>query len=106
MKKLILLLAFFVFSCGTSSPDKGDAKQAGRAALLQNMKNPMGVTFFQNDNVKIISENVFEYTETISATNSFGGTITQNAIIKIKWLQDDPSEVTNWAVLDLKLLDR
>ena len=106
MKKLILHLVFVMFSCGHSTPNESDAKEAARAALLQRVKNPMDVTFFQNDKVQAIGDNTFEYTETISATNSFGGTITQNANVKVKWLKDDSSEVTNWTIIDFQLNDR
>lgn len=106
MKKLILLLSFIVISCGHSTPNESDAKEAARAALIQQLKNPTGLTFFQNDKVMDIGGNTFVYNETISATNSFGGVITQNAIVKVKWLKDDPSEVSNWTVVDFQLNDR
>ncbi|MBP4140037.1 hypothetical protein [Flavobacterium geliluteum] len=106
MKKILLLLSFILLSCGHSIPNESDAKEASRAALLQRVKNPMDVTFFQNEKVLDLGDGNFQYNETISATNGFGGTITQNAIVKVKWLKDDPSEVSNWTVIDFQLNDR
>ena len=56
--------------------------------------------------VKILGDSTFEYRETINATNSFGGSIKQDAVVKVKFLQDDPSEVTNWSILDVQFLER
>lgn len=106
MKKIFLLLTLFaLISCGHSAPDESDAKEAARAAVLQNLKNPVDMKFHQNDVVKDLGDNTFEYKETINASNSFGGSIKQNVVIKVKWLKDDPSEASNWTVLDLRFID-
>lgn len=103
MKKLILLFSLLiVFNCGSSEPNESNAKQAARAAILQNLKQPQDVTFHHNETVLDLGHHTFEYQETINATNSFGGSIKQNAVVKIKWLKDDPSEVSNWSLIDIR----
>lgn len=107
MKKLILLLSFLaIISCGDSTPNESDAKEAARSAVLQNVKNPTDLTFHQNDVVKDLGANTFEYKETINATNSFGGSIKQDVTVQVKWLKDDPSEASNWTVVDIQFADR
>ena len=107
MRKAFLLLSFLAFiSCGNSTPDESNAKEAARAAVLQNLKNPIDMTFHQNDVVKDLGDNTFEYKETINATNSFGGSIKQDVTVQVKWLKDDPSEVSNWTVVDIQFADR
>ena len=107
MKKLVLLFSFLAFiSCGNSEPDEDDAKQAARAAIIHNLKDPKSATFHHNEVVYDLGYNTYQYTETIGAKNSFGGVITQNAIVKVKWLKDDPSKVANWSVLDIKFIER
>lgn len=107
MKKAILLLSFLVLiSCGSSTPDESDAKQAARAAVLQNVKNPIDMKFHQNDVVKDLGDNTFEYKETINATNDFGGSIKQDVTVQVKWLKDDPSEPSNWSVIDIQFANR
>ena len=102
-----MLIAFLSFiGCGNSTPDESDAKEAARAAVLQNLKSPSGAKFHQNETVKDLGDNTFEYVETVEATNSFGGTIAQNATAKIKWNGGDPSEVQNWSVIDVQFVDR
>lgn len=107
MKKVILLLGFLAFiSCGHSTPDESDAKEAARSAILQNLKNPIDMTFHQNDVVKYLGDSIYEYKETINATNGFGGSIRQDVTVKVKWLKDDPSEVSNWSIVDIQFLER
>ena len=107
MKKAILLLIFLAFiSCGSSVPDESDAKEAARSAILQNLKNPNGANFHHNEIVKDLGDGTFEYTETVDATNSFGGVIAQNVTVQVKWLKDDPSEVTNWSIIDIQFVER
>jgi uncharacterized lipoprotein YmbA len=103
MKKLFLVLSLIVlFSCGSSSPNKSNAKQAARAAILQNLKNPINAKFHHNEIITALEDNIFEYKETINATNSFGGSIKQNAIVKVKWLKGNASEVSSWTVLNIR----
>lgn len=105
MKKVFLLFSLLiVFSCGNSVPDESDAKEAARAAILQHLKNPADVKFHHNETIKNIGNNTFEYIETINATNSFGGSIKQNAILKVKWLKDDPGEVSNWSIISIEFI--
>jgi len=107
MKKALLLFGLLAFfGCGNSEPDESDAKEAARAAILQNLKSPSDTKFHHNETVKILGDSTFEYRETINATNSFGGSIKQDAVVKVKFLQDDPSEVTNWSILDIQFLER
>ncbi len=107
MKKLLLSLIFLaLIGCGNSTPDESDAKEAARAAILQNLKNPIDITFHQNEVVTEFADNIFEYKETINATNSFGGSIKQDVTVQVKWLKDDPSEVSNWTVVDIQFADR
>lgn len=107
MKKLILFTALFIgllnfTSCADSAPDETDAKEAARSAVLQNLKNPVDMTFHQNETIKNLGDNTFEYKETINATNSFGGSIKQDVTVQVKWLKDDPSEVSNWSIIDIQ----
>lgn len=107
MKKVFLFISFLaIIGCGSSTPDESDAKDAAVSAILQNLKNPVDVTFHQNEEIKDLGDNTFEYKETINATNDFGGSIAQNAIVKVKWLKGDPSEVTNWTILDIQFTER
>lgn len=107
MKKLLFLLGFAtVISCGSSTPDDSDIKQAARAAILSNVKDPTSTTFHQNEVVKNLGENVYSYSETINATNGFGGSIAQNIFVKIKWTGTDPSEVSSYQLVDLQYSDR
>lgn len=103
MKKVFLVLSFLaIVSCGNSTPDESDAKEAARAAVISNLKNPIDIQFHQNEVIKDLGENTFEYKETINATNSFGGSIKQEATVKVKWIKEDPSEVSNWSVINIK----
>ena len=103
MKKLLLLLsALLILSCGNSNPDESDAKEAARSAIIRNLKNPLDVKFHHNETISDLGDNTFEYRETFNATNSFGGSIKKNATVKVKWLKDDPSEISNWSVLDIR----
>lgn len=109
MKKVflsIILCAVLLMSCGSSNPTEADAKEAARTVVLQNVKNPVDLKFHQNDEVKNIGDNTFEYKETINATNSYGGSIAQNVTVKVKWIKDDPSEVQNWSIIDIQFSDR
>ena len=106
MKKLLLIILLALLSCSNSLPDESDAKEAARAAILQNLKSPLDAKFHHNETINKISNNTFEYKETINAKNSFGGSIKQTAIVKVKWLKDDPSEVTNWTVLNIEFINR
>ena len=107
MKKVFLLFSLLaLFSCGSSNPDESDAKEAARAAVIQNLKSPADAKFHQNDVVKELGDNTYEYKETVNATNSFGGSIKQDVMVKVKWLGGDPSEVTSWTVLDIQFMDR
>lgn len=106
MKKAILLLSFLAFlGCGNSTPDESDVKEAARAAIIQNLKNP-SAEFHHNEIIKDLGDGTFEYVEAVNATNSFGGIIAQNVTAKIKWLGGDPSEVQNWSVLNIQFVER
>lgn len=106
MKKAILLLSFLaLMSCGNSTPDESDVKDAARAAIIQNLKNP-SAEFHHNEVVKDLGNGTFEYAEAVNATNSFGGVIAQNVTAKIKWLGGDPSEVSNWTIVDIQFVNR
>ena len=107
MKKIITMLLFLsLFSCGNSTPNDSDVKESARAAILNSVKNPSNVEFHHNEIIKKIDDNTFEYSETINATNSYGGLIAKNLIVKIKWIGDDPSEVENWIIIDIQSFDR
>jgi len=107
MKKILLLLSFLtIISCGSSTPDESTAKEAARAAVLQNVKSPSSTEFHQNEIVTDLGDNTFEYKETVNATNAYGGSIAQNATVKVKWIGEDPSEVSNWTVLDIQFTER
>lgn len=106
MKKALFLLSLLAFiSCGRSTPNDSDAKDAARAAIIHNLKNP-DATFHHNEIITKISDSTYRYVETVNATNSFGGSIRQDVTVVVKWLKDDPSEVTNWAMLDLNFVNQ
>lgn len=107
MKKLLFLFGLLaIISCSHSKPNESDAKEAARSAILQNLKNPIDMKFHHNEVVKDLGNNTFEYKETINATNSFGGSIKQNVTVQVKWIKDDPSEVSNWSIVDVQFVDR
>lgn len=107
MKKIIFtFIAFTFISCGESTPDESDAKEAARATIIHNLKDPSSAEFHHNEIVKDLGNNIFEYTETVNATNSFGGKIKQDVTVKVKWNGGDPSEVNNWSSLELNFNDR
>lgn len=107
MKKTFLLFSLLaLFACGSSTPDESDAKEAARAAIIQNLKSPSDANFHHNEVVKDLGNSTFEYKETVNATNSFGGSIKQDVTVKVKWLGGDPSEVTSWSILDIQFTDR
>lgn len=107
MKKVFLFISFLaIIGCGNSTPDESDAKDVARSVILQNLKNPIDANFHHNEIIKTLGDSTFEYTETINATNSYGGSIKQDAFVKIKFLQDDPSEITNWTILDIQFTER
>lgn len=107
MKKILLLLSLLAIAgCGNSTPDESTAKEAARAAVIQNLKDVTSTEFHQNEKVKNLGDNTFEYKETVNAKNSFGGSIAQNVTVKVKWVKDDPSDVTNWTILDIQFTDR
>ena len=107
MKKIVLLFSFLaIIGCGSSTPDVSTAKEAARAAILNKLTSPSSAKFHHNEVVKKIDDSTFNYTETIESTNSFGGMIAQNAIVKVKWISGDASEVTNWSVLDIQFAER
>lgn len=107
MKKLILLLSLLaLFGCGSSTPDESTAKEAARAAIIHNLKSPSSANFHHNEVVKKIDDSTFVYSETVEATNSFGGVIAQNAHTTVKWMGGDPSEETNWSLLDIQFTER
>ena len=106
MKKILLLLiAFATFSCGSSTPDESNAKEAARAAILHSLKNP-DAQFHQNETIEDSGNGTFLYKETINATNSFGGSLAQDVTAKVKWNGGDPSEVQSWSLIDLQFADR
>lgn len=107
MKKIIIILtAFSLIGCGSSTPDEATAKEAARAAIIHNLKDPSSAEFHQNEKVKDLGNNTFEYTESVNATNSFGGKIAQDVNVQVKWNGGDPSEVNNWSVVDIHFLER
>lgn len=107
MKKVLLSISFLaLISCGSSIADESNAKEAARAAILNKLTSPSSAKFHHNEVVKKIDDSTFNYTETIESTNSFGGMIAQNAIVKVKWISGDASEVTNWSVLDIQFAER
>lgn len=107
MKNIILVLSLFIaISCGDSKPNESDAKEAARAAIIHNLINPSGVKFYHDEIVKDLGNGEFEYSETVDATNTFGGSIAQKATAKIKWNGGDPSKMENWSVLDVQFYER
>ena len=103
MKKYLSLLSLFtLLSCGNSIPDNSDVKEAARAVIIHNLNDPTSAEFHHNEVIKDIGDSTFIYTETINAKNSFGGSVKQNATVKIKWAGGKPSEIENWRILDIK----
>ncbi|AUS04508.1 hypothetical protein [Pseudotamlana carrageenivorans] len=102
MRKLLLifgLLAFF--SCTSSEPNEANAKNAARSAIIQKVKNPTDLKFHHNEVISNLGYNTFQYQETINATNGFGGSIKKNAVVKVKWIKGDASEVSSWIIEDI-----
>jgi hypothetical protein len=107
MKKTFLLFSLLaLFSCGSSTPDESDAKEAARAAILERLKNPLDARFHQNETIKDLGKGAYLYTETVNSTNSFGGSISQNVTLEVKWLGEDPSNVENWVVMNIDVTER
>lgn len=93
-------------SCGHSTPNESDAKEAARAAIIHSLKDPMSAQFHHNETIKNLGNNLFQYTETVNAKNSFGGSIAQNVSVKVQWISGDPSEVENWKFSELQFTER
>lgn len=106
MKKLLLLSLIGLMSCSNSTPDDGNVKDAARAAILHNLKDLNSAKFHHNEIVSDLGNNIYTYTETVNATNSFGGSIANNAIVKLKWNGGDPSEVSSYQLIDLQFNPR
>jgi len=110
MKNLILTTIATVFllltSCVHSTPNNSDAKEAARAAIIHNLKDPTSAKFYHNETINNIGNNTFVYTETLIATNSFGGSIVQNVTVKVKWKGGNPSKIENWEWSDLQIIPR
>ena len=107
MKRLfILCLLFTLISCGSSTPDDSDVKNASRAVIIRNLKNLNSAKFHHNEVVKKVSDSIFTYLETVNATNTYGGSVAQNAFVKLKWIGGDPSEISSWSVVDISFSNR
>ncbi|WP_264522159.1 hypothetical protein [Flavobacterium sp. N1994] len=107
MKKFILLLSLLaIISCTNSSPDDSNVKDVARAVILHNLKSANSTEFHHNETINHLNDNTFEYKETINATNSFGGSLVENATVKIKWTGGDPSKTENWSVVDVNFSER
>ncbi|MFZ4522984.1 MAG: hypothetical protein ACOYNC_14840 [Bacteroidales bacterium] len=105
---LITIISFFLLtSCGgNSAPDNSDAKEAARAAIIHSLKDPKSASFHHDEVIKKYGDSTFLYTETVNATNSFGGSIAQIVTIEVKWTGGDPSVVENWTFSKLQFNPR
>lgn len=107
MKKVFYYLSFIaLISCGNSTPDESDVKDVARIVILRNVKNMKSTEFYHNEIITTYQDSLFDYKETISATNSFGGAIDQVVTTRLKWNGGDPSEITNWSLVDIQFADR
>ena len=107
MKKIILILSLLaLLSCGSSTPDESDVKDVARTVILRSVKNIKSTEFYHNEIITTYQDSLFDYKETISATNSFGGAIDQVVTTRLKWNGGNPSEITNWAVIDIQFANR
>lgn len=107
MKKLLLFISLAtLLSCSNSTPDKSDVKDAARAAILHHLKDMNSAKFHHNEIVSDIGNNTYTYTETVNATNSFGGSVAQNVVVKLKWNGGDTSDVSSYSLLDLQFNER
>jgi hypothetical protein len=107
MKKNILLLSFLaIISCGNSTPDESDIKDVARTVILRNLKDLNSVKFHHNEIFNDLGDNIFEYKETVNATNGFGGSIANNVTVKVKWLGGDPSEIESYSLIDIQFVER
>ena len=110
MKKSILttiITLLLLTSCGgNSTPDNSDAKEAARAAIIHNLKDPMSAKFHHDEVIKKIGDSTFLFTETVNATNSFGGSVAQIATVEVIWKGGDPSVVENWTFSKLQFNQR
>ena len=107
MKKLLAVAGVLLLcNCSSKTADEANVKEAARAAIIHNLKSPSSVKFHHNEYVKQIDDSTFIYTETIEATNTYGGLIAQNAYTTVKWKGGDASDVDNWNVLDLQFKER
>ena len=107
MKKLLFIITLtLLISCEHSTPNNSDVKNTARAVIIHNLKNLNSAKFHHNEVIKKTSDNVFIYYETVNATNSFGGSIAKNAIITIKWMGNNPSNIENWTIIDAQFKDR
>ena len=109
MRNLILIpvIIFFLLSCdGNSAPESNDAKEAARAAIIHNLKDPKSVKFHHDEVIKKIDDSSFLYTETVNASNSYGGSIAQIVTIEVNYRGGDPSTVENWSYTNLQFKPR
>ncbi|WP_131387679.1 hypothetical protein [Flavobacterium suncheonense] len=107
MKKVILFLSILVFiGCGNSEPNESNAKEAARAAIIHNLKNINSANFHQNEVIADLGGGVYQYKETVNATNNFGGSIANDVTVKVKYVGGDASEVSSWSILDIQFSER
>ena len=103
---LLLCTSTLLISCGNSTPDDSDVKDASRAAIIHDLKDPTSAKFHHNEIVSKLDDSLYSYSETVNAANSFGGSRAQNVIVKVKWAGGDPSEIQNWRLINIQYLER
>ncbi len=107
MKKLLSAFVLLVlFCCTNSKPSDSNIKDAARAAILTNLKDMGSAKFHHNETVQDLGNQIYRYQETVNANNSFGGSLSKNIVVTLKWSGQDPSEISSYILQDLQFNER
>jgi len=101
-----IVIVVFVSLASPDFPEASDLKEAARAQIIHNLKDPTSPEFFNNGKFTKETDSIYIYTESLKALNGFGLKVPQDAYVKLKWTGSDPDEIDSYILLDLKFKNR